>query len=109
MVLATLRQVSGSGAELGGHGRILRDPVGKGVFAILDDATEGISTRYETSRYYKASNLRLAGLISIVSLASLARSDWSIVDKLKKMLAKASNDGELLTVLAESIELVGEG
>lgn len=37
-VAAALRQCAGALRELGGHGSVLRDPVGKGVFAVLDDA-----------------------------------------------------------------------
>ena len=54
------------------------------------------------------SDLRLASLVAIVSFAGLSWSDWGVVNKLQKMLSEARNDGELLTVLLESIELVSE-
>lgn len=58
--------------------------------------------------FFKALNLRLASLVSVVSLTGLAGSDGGIVNKLEKMLAKASNDGELLAMLTESIKLISE-
>ena len=54
------------------------------------------------------SDLRLAGLIAVISFTGLSWSHGSIVNKLQKMLSKASNDGELLAVLLESIELVSK-
>lgn len=54
------------------------------------------------------SDLRLASLVAVISFASLSWSHRGVVDKLQKMLAEASNDGELLTVLLEGIELVSE-
>lgn len=56
----------------------------------------------------RAGNLRLAGLISVVGLTGLAWSHGGIVNELEEVLAEASDDGELLAVLTESIELVGE-
>lgn len=38
VAVAALREVAGAGAEFGLHGRVGRDPVGEGVFAVLDDA-----------------------------------------------------------------------
>lgn len=64
------------------------DPVGQSVFAVLDDS--------------------LAGIVSIVGLTGLARCNRSVVDKVQKVLAIAGNEGNLLTVLTESIELVLE-
>lgn len=52
--------------------------------------------------------LRLARLVTVVCLTGLARRDGGVVDKLEKMLSKPSNDGKLLTVLTEGIELIGE-
>lgn len=54
------------------------------------------------------SDIRLASLVAIISFASLSWSHWGIVDKLQKMLSESSNDGELLAMLLESIELVSE-
>lgn len=54
------------------------------------------------------SDLRLASLIAVISFAGLSWSHWGVVDKLQKMLSEASNDGELLAVLLERIELVSE-
>lgn len=54
------------------------------------------------------SDLRLASFIAVISFAGLSWSNWGVVNKLQKMLSEASNDGELLTVLLESIELVSE-
>lgn len=54
-------------------------------------------------------NLRLRSLVSIVSVASLARSDGGVVNELEKVLSESGNDGELLGVLAKGVELVGEG
>lgn len=53
-------------------------------------------------------NLRLAGLISIICLASLAWSDGGVVNELEKMLSKAGNDREFLAMLTQSIKLIGE-
>lgn len=53
-------------------------------------------------------NLRLASLVTIVSLTGLSGSDGSVVDKLEQVLSVAGNDGQLLAVLAHGIELVRE-
>ena len=53
-------------------------------------------------------HVRFAGLIAIVGLACLTRGHRRVVHKLEQVLAESSNDGELLAVLAEGIELVGE-
>jgi hypothetical protein len=53
-------------------------------------------------------NIRLASLVAVVCLAGLSGSDRSVVDELEKVLSVAGDDGQLLTVLAHSIELVGE-
>lgn len=52
--------------------------------------------------------LRLRGLVSVVCLASLTRSDRCVVDELEEVLSVTGDDGKLLAVLAHSIELVGE-
>ena len=54
-------------------------------------------------------HLRLAGLISVIGFTSLARGDWGIINKLQKMLSEPSNDGKLLAVFLDSIELIGKG
>mgnify|MGYP001168577044 CR=1 FL=1 len=54
-------------------------------------------------------NLRLASLVTVVCVSGLARGDGSVVDELQQVLTEASDDGHLLRVLTESIELVGEG
>lgn len=65
--------------------------------------------QYSTTTHTLRDNLRLGGLVSVVGLASLTRSDGSIIDKLKEVLSVASNNGKLLTVLAHGIKLVGKG
>ena len=86
---ATLRKSARAGGELGADGSVLLDPVGKSILAVLDDG--------------------LGGLVAVVGLASLTRGDRGVVDQLEKVLAVAGDDGHLLAVLAERIELVGEG
>ncbi|KAI6769834.1 hypothetical protein HG530_004463 [Fusarium avenaceum] len=63
VVTTSLRQCAGAGRELGRHNGVRRDPVGERIFAVLDDG--------------------LASLISVIGLASLTRSDRSIIDKLE--------------------------
>lgn len=49
VLLATLAEVAGTGAEFGGDGRVGGDPVGEGIFAVLNDAvkkTISISAQY---------------------------------------------------------------
>ena len=53
--------------------------------------------------------VRFAGFIAVIGLTGLARGDWCVINKLEEMLSVACNDGELLAVLTEGIELVGEG
>jgi hypothetical protein len=86
---ATLGESARAGGELGADGGVLLDPVGEGILAILDDG--------------------LGGLVAVVGLAGLAGGDRGVVDQLKEVLAVAGDDGHLLAVLAERIELVGEG
>ena len=64
------------------------DPVGEGILAVLDDG--------------------LGGIVAVVGVAGLAGSDGGVVDQVEEVLAVASDDGDLLTVLAERIELVLE-
>lgn len=107
-VATTLRKSAGAGGEGRGDGSVLLDPVGKRVLAVLDDAVKIISiTRHTGLRHDK--NLRLASLVTVICVSGLARGDGSVVNELKKVLAVASDDGHLLRVLTESIELVGEG
>lgn len=86
---ATLGQGARASGELGRDGGVLLHPVGEGILAVLDDG--------------------LGGLVAVVGLASLTRGDRGVVDQLEKVLAVAGNDGHLLAMLAERIELVGEG
>ena len=53
--------------------------------------------------------LRLASLISVICFTSLTWGDWGVINELQKMLSETSNDGKLLAVLLDGIELVGEG
>ena len=86
---ATLGKSARASGELGADGSVLLDPVGESILAVLDDG--------------------LGGLVAVVGLASLTRGDRGVVDQLEKVLAVAGDDGHLLAVLAERIELVGEG
>ena len=88
-VAAALRKVASTSRELGVDGGLGVDPVGKSIFAVLDDS--------------------LTGLIAVVCGASLSWRDWSVVDQLEKVLSVASDNRHLLAVLAKSIELVAEG
>ncbi len=89
VVTATLGEVACTGGELWIHGSLGVDPVGESVLTILND--------------------RLAGLIAIVSSAGLTRGDWGVVDKLEQVLSITGDKSHLLAVLAQGIELVGEG
>ena len=51
----------------------------------------------------------LAGIVSVIGLAGLARSNRSVIDQVQEVLAVAGNDSHLLAVLTECIELVLEG
>ena len=86
---AALGEGARAGGELGADGGVLLDPVGQGVLAVLDDG--------------------LGGLVAVVGLAGLAGGDGGVVDKLEQVLAVAGDDGHLLAVLAQGVELVGEG
>ncbi len=52
--------------------------------------------------------IRLAALVSVISFTSLARSHWGVIDELQEMLSESGNDGKLLAVFTERIELVSE-
>lgn len=53
-------------------------------------------------------NIRFAGFIAVICIPRLAGSDRGIINQLQEMLSVAGNDGQLFTVLTQSIELVGE-
>jgi hypothetical protein len=86
---AALGEGARAGGELRADGGVLLDPVGEGVLAVLDDG--------------------LGGLVAVVGLAGLAGGDGGVVDELEEVLAVAGDDGHLLAVLAQGVELVGEG
>lgn len=65
------------------------DPVSEGILAVLDDG--------------------LGRIVAVVGIAGLAGSDGGVVDQVEEVLAVAGDDGDLLAVLAERIELVLEG
>lgn len=89
VVAAALGETAGAGGELGRDGSVGADPAGEGILAVLDDG--------------------LAGLVAVVGGTGLARGDGGVIDELEEVLSVASNDGDLLAVLAEGIELVGVG
>lgn len=89
VVSASLRQSSCAGRELGRDNSIRRNPVGESILAVLNNS--------------------LAGLVSVISLASLAGSDWGVINELEEVLSVSGDDGDLLTVLAQSIKLVCVG
>jgi len=88
-VLAALGKVAGTGGKLGADSGVLLNPVGEGVLTVLDDG--------------------LRGLVSVVGVAGLTWGDWGVVNQLEKVLAVSGDDGHLLRVLTESVELVVEG
>ncbi len=53
-------------------------------------------------------NLRFAGLVTIVRIASFSWCDWGIINELQQVLSVASNDGNFLTMLTKSIKLVSK-
>lgn len=85
----TLGESTGTGRQVRLDNCLRRNPVGQGVFAILDDG--------------------LAGVVSIIGLTGLAGGDRGVINKVQKVLAVAGNDSDLLAVLSESVELVLEG
>ena len=89
VVTAALRKSARAGREGGGNLSVSSDPVGQSILAVLDDS--------------------LGSFISIICGTSLTWGDGSIIDELQQVLSVPSNDGKLLAVLAESIELVGIG
>ncbi|CAN8101102.1 unnamed protein product [Discula destructiva] len=89
VLAASLRQCAGSDGKLGSHRRILRDPVGESIFAVLDYG--------------------FASFITIIRCACLARRHGSVVNQFEQVLPVSGDDGHLLAVLAQSIELVCVG
>jgi hypothetical protein len=86
IVAAALRKSASTSGEFGGDSSVGGDPVSESIFAVLDDG--------------------LGCLVSIISSAGLTWGNRCVVDKFQKVLSVTSNDGELLAVLPESIELV---
>ena len=84
-----LREGTGAGRQVRLDHCFGRDPVGQSIFAVLDDS--------------------LAGIVSVIGLAGLARSNRSVIDQVQEVLAVTGNDSHLLAVLTECIELVLEG
>jgi len=60
------------------------------------------------AKLFDLGNIRLTGLVSIICFAGLTRSYRCIIDKLQQMLSESGDDGKLLAVLTEGIELVSE-
>lgn len=87
--LPPLAQRPRARAQIALYGGILAHPVREGVFAVLDDG--------------------LGGLVAVVRVPRLAGGDGRVVDELEEVLAEARDDGELLAVLAQRVELVVEG
>lgn len=52
--------------------------------------------------------IRLAGLVSVICFPRLTGSYRSIIDQLQQVFPVAGDDGKLLAVLTEGIELVSE-
>jgi hypothetical protein len=108
VVAAALGKSAGAGGKGRADGSVLLDPVGERVLAVLDDARMVVSiTRHSVLRHGR--NLRLASLVAVVCVSGLSRGDGGVVNELQEVLAVSSNDGHLLRVLTESVELVGEG
>lgn len=89
LLAGSLGQRAGSRRQAGLNGRLGLDPVGEGLFAVLDDG--------------------FASLIAVISLASLARSYGGVVNEVQEMLAVSGDDSDLFAVFAKRIELVLEG
>lgn len=87
--LATLGEGARALGQAGLDDRLGVHPVAEGVLAVLDDG--------------------LAGVVAVVCLAGLTGGHGSVVDQVQKVLAVSSDDGDLLAVLAQSVELVLEG
>lgn len=53
-------------------------------------------------------DIRLASLVAVIGIPGLSRCNRSVINQLKEVLSVASNDGQLLAVLAHGIKLVCE-
>lgn len=89
VVPASGRESPGASGELSRHGRLLRDPVGERVLAVLDNG--------------------LASLVAVVRSAGFTWCDGGVVDEFEQMLSVAGDDGHLFAVFAQGVELVGVG
>ena len=91
---AALGKGAGAGAEFGGDGGVLCDPVGEGVFAVLDDAKGKKCVRDLVVCFWvRRIVLRFASFVAIVGSSRLAWSDGRVVDEVKQVLAEAGDDG----------------
>lgn len=88
LVLAALAKSSGACGQAGLDCRFALDPVGESILTVLDDG--------------------LRGLVSVIGCTRLAWCDWGIINEVEQVLAVASDDGGLLAMLSEGIELVCE-
>lgn len=75
--------------EAGLDDRLGSDPVAERILAVLNDG--------------------LASIVTIIGVAGLTGRYGSVVDQVEEVLAVAGDDGDLLAVFAESVELVLEG
>jgi len=89
LALSPLAQGACAGAQASFDGGLALHPVREGVLAVLDD--------------------RLGGLVAVVGGARFTGGHGGVVDELEEVLAEAGDDGHLLAVFAEGVELVGEG
>lgn len=111
VVLTTLGKIASTRAEGWLNGSVGRNPVGKSVFAVLDDTVFAPKSALAASwinGFIKRSDLRLTSLIAVIGFTGLSWSYRRIIDKLQKVLTESSNDGKLLAVLFKSVELISE-
>lgn len=87
VVAAALGQSTSTGGELRGDSCVGSNPVGEGILAVLDDG--------------------FGSFVAVVCGAGLAWGDRGVVNELQEVLSVACDDGKLLAVFAEGIELVG--
>lgn len=107
--MAMLGEGAGAGGEFGGDGGVGSDPVRKGVFTVLDDAVGGkLVDGIQEGDICRGSDVRFAGLVSIVGVTGFTRSNWGIIYELQEVLSIAGDNSDFLAVLTERIELVGE-
>lgn len=64
-------------------------PVGQRILTVLND--------------------RLGCFVAVIRGTAFARGDGAVIDEFQEVLAVPGDDGEFLAVLAQGIELVGEG